>query len=383
MSLYSPAVGPRPKARWIWALIVGSLVACGSPPIEQPRQAQGIDAGQTGPSWLREKSQWQAARWSELPGWGQDALHEAWGAWLRSCEKPAPIIGALCGDVRQLSIASDDDKVRWLEQRFVPYRITERDGRLPEGLMTGYYEPMMQASRMPTDTHRTALYQTPIGWRSGEIGPTRAQFDTDETAQRSLQGRALVWLKDPIDALIVQIQGSGRFVVTEPDGSQRSVRLAFAGHNGQTYQSLGRWLLDQRLASDVSWDGIKAWVATNPHRLNELLNVNPRVVFFQEEPLSAVDAMFGPRGAQGVPLTPWRSIAVDRGSIPYGTPVWLSTQGPVLRVNKLVMAQDTGGAILGAVRVDYFTGWGGWSDPAYTVAAQLKQPVRVWALWPR
>jgi membrane-bound lytic murein transglycosylase A len=107
------------------------------------------------------------------------------------------------------------------------------------------------------------------------------------------------------------------------------------------------------------------------------------VVFFQEEPLSAVDAMFGPRGAQGVPLTPWRSIAVDRGSIPYGTPVWLSTQGPGLRANKLVMAQDTGGAIVGAVRIDYFTGWGSWSDPAYTVAAQLKQPVRVWALWPR
>jgi membrane-bound lytic murein transglycosylase A len=367
----------------MWALIVGSLVACGTPPIEQPQPAQGIGAGQAGPAWLREKSQWQAVRWSELPGWGQDALHEAWAAWLCSCEKPAPIIGAVCGDVRQLSIASDADKARWLEQRFVPYRITERDGRLPEGLLTGYYEPMMQASRVATDTHRTALYQTPLGWRPGEAGPTRAQFDTDAQAQRSLQGRALVWLKDPIDALIVQIQGSGRFVVTEPDGSQRSVRLAFAGHNGQTYQSIGRWLLDQRLTSDVSWDGIKAWVAANPHRLTELLHVNPRVVFFQEEPLSAIDAMFGPRGAQGVPLTPWRSIAVDRGSIPYGTPVWLSTQGPVLRANKLVMAQDTGGAILGAVRVDYFTGWGSWSDPAYTVAAQLKQPVRVWALWPR
>ena len=367
----------------MWALIVGSLVACGTPPVEQPPPVQDMDAGRTGPAWLREKSQWQPVRWSELPGWGQDALHEAWDAWLRSCEKPAPVIGGLCADVRQLSIASDADKARWLEQRFVPYRITERDGRLPDGLMTGYYEPMMQASRLRTETHRTALHQTPLGWRAGEPGPTRAQLDTDASAQRSLEGRALVWLKDPIDALIVQIQGSGRFVVTEPDGSQRSVRLAFTGHNGQTYQSIGRWLLDQRLTSDVSWDGIKAWVAANPHRLTELLHVNPRVVFFQEEPLSAVDAMFGPRGAQGVPLTPWRSIAVDRGSIPYGTPVWLSTQGPGLRTNKLVMAQDTGGAILGAVRVDYFTGWGSWNDPAYTVAAHLKQPVRLWALWPR
>ncbi len=383
MRLHTQAQGSRQWSWWMVALIVGSLVACGSPQPDTTRVAGGLDAGQPGPSWLREKSQWQAAPWSELPGWGQDALHEAWGAWLRSCEKPAPVIGVLCAEVRQLSIASDDDKARWLEQRFVPYRITERDGRVFEGLMTGYYEPMMQASRWPTETHRTALYRTPVGWRAGELGPTRAQFDTDPQAQRSLQGRALLWLQDPIDALIVQIQGSGRFVVTESDGSQRTVRLAFAGHNGQTYQSIGRWMLDQRLVRDVSWDGIKAWVAANPHRLNELLHINPRVVFFQEEPLSAVDAMDGPRGAQGVPLTPWRSIAVDRGSIPYGTPVWLSTQGPVLQANKLVMAQDTGGAILGATRVDYFTGWGSWNDPAYTVAAQLKQPVRLWALWPR
>jgi membrane-bound lytic murein transglycosylase A len=383
MSLKTQAVGPRRWSWWMVVGIVGSLVACGSPPPDTTRAAGGLEGAQPVGSWMREKSQWQAAPWAELPGWGQDALHEAWGAWLRSCEKPAPVIGALCAEVRQLSIASDDDKVQWLEQRFVPYRISERDGRLPQGLMTGYYEPMMQASRVPTETHRTPLYRTPLGWRAGEVGPTRAQLDNDPQAQRSLQGRALVWLQDPIDALIVQIQGSGRFVVTEPDGSLRSVRLAFAGHNGQTYQSIGRWLLDQRLLRDVSWDGIKAWAGANPHRLTEMLHVNPRVVFFQEEPLSAMDAMFGPRGAQGVPLTPWRSIAVDRGSIPYGTPVWLSTQGPGLKVNKLVMAQDTGGAIVGAARVDYFTGWGGWSDPAYTVAAQLKQPVRLWALWPR
>jgi membrane-bound lytic murein transglycosylase A len=365
----------------VW--IVGSLVACGT---TAPDRASGpgvIESAPIGTAWLREKSQWQAVAWSELPGWGQDALHEAWGSWLRSCEKPAPVIGSLCAEVRQLSIASDEDKARWMERRFVPYRITERDGRLPEGLMTGYYEPMMQASRLPTDTHRTPLYQTPLGWRSGELGPSRAQFDSEPQAQRSLEGRALVWLKDPIDALIVQIQGSARFIVTEPDGSQRSVRLAFAGHNGHTYQSVGRWLLEQRLVRDVSWDGIKAWAAAHPHRLHEMLQVNPRVVFFKEEPLAPMDAVFGPRGAQGVPLTPWRSIAVDRGSIPYGTPVWLSTQGAGLTAHKLVMAQDTGGAIVGAARIDYFTGWGSWNDPAYTVAAQLKQPVRLWALWPR
>jgi membrane-bound lytic murein transglycosylase A len=107
---------------------------------------------------------------------------------------------------------------------------------------------------------------------------------------------------------------------------------------------------------------------------------NPRTVFFREEALSELDAQFGPRGAQGVPLTPGRSIAVDRDSIPYGTPVWMQTIGPVAQLRRLVLAQDTGGAIVGAVRADYFTGWG---DEAYTLAAGLKQPLQMWALWPR
>ena len=118
----------------------------------------------------------------------------------------------------------------------------------------------------------------------------------------------------------------------------------------------------------------------NPQRVRELVNVNPRYVFFREEPLSDLDAQFGPRGAQGVALTPGRSIAVDPGSIPYGTPVWLSTQGPAGRFNKLVLAQDTGSAIVGAVRADYFTGWG---DDALALAAGLKQPLQLWALWPK
>ena len=109
---------------------------------------------------------------------------------------------------------------------------------------------------------------------------------------------------------------------------------------------------------DASWPGIKAWLAQNPQRIQELLWSNPRVVFFREEPLTELDAAFGPRGAQGVPLTPGRSIAVDPDSIPYGTPVWLASSGPQANLQRLVMAQDTGSAIIGAVRADYFAGWG-------------------------
>ena len=199
-------------------------------------------------------------------------------------------------------------------------------------------------------------------------------------ARAALAGQELMWLADPVDALMLQIQGSGRAVVSEPDGSQRLVRLAYAATNGHPYKSVGRWLLDQGAVSDATWPGIKAWAARNPHRQQEMLWSNPRVTFFREEAMSELDANFGPRGAQGVPLTPGRSIAVDPQSIPYGTPVWISSSGPQAQLNRLVLAQDTGSAITGAVRADYFAGW---DEEAGALAGRLKQPLRMWALWPR
>jgi membrane-bound lytic murein transglycosylase A len=179
---------------------------------------------------------------------------------------------------------------------------------------------------------------------------------------------------------MLQIQGSGRLQLREPDGQQRTVRLAYAATNDQPYGSVGRWLLDQQLLRDASWPSIRNWVALNPQRVNEMLWSNPRTVFFREEPLSEFDAAFGPRGAQGVPLTPGRSIAVDPGSIPYGTPVWLASGGPLLNLQRLVLAQDTGSAIVGAVRADYFVGWG---TQAGDIAGRVKQPLQLWALWPK
>jgi membrane-bound lytic murein transglycosylase A len=186
---------------------------------------------------------------------------------------------------------------------------------------------------------------------------------------------------DPLDALVLQIQGSGRLRITEADGSQRTVRLAFAGHNDQPYKSVGRWLIDQgELTLDkASWPAIKAWAQKNPRRVQEMLWANPRVVFFREEPLP--DPTLGPRGALGVALTPGRSIAVDPQSLPYGTPLWLDTTEPLSAtpLRRLVLAQDTGSAIVGAVRADYFWGWG---ELAEAQAGRMKQPLRLWALWP-
>ena len=376
------------------AAIVGILAGCAvgpapypsSPPdLRAPDQALGLppDTEPLPPALQRAKSRWHPVRWAELPGWGPDGLHAVWNAWVRGCERPVAGHAALCGEVRQLSIASASEQQAWVMRRFQPYRVTEPDGTPPAGLLTGYYEPVLDARRQPSATHRTPLYAPPAGFKPGQPWLTREQIDTQPVAQTGLQGKAIAWLADPIDALILQIQGSGRLNLVEADGSKRQVRLAFAAHNGHPYASVGRWLLEQRAITDASWDAIKAWAARNPQRLNEMLWSNPRTVFFREETLNEFDARFGPRGAQGVPLTPGHSIAVDPQSIPYGTPVWLATQGPTLNTQRLVMAQDTGGAIVGAVRADLFTGWGSWTDEAYTTAAALKQPLQLWVLWPR
>lgn len=363
-----PAVGPSSESVQTRHTNVSASASGSSKPSASTASAIA------GPS----KSRWVAVAWSELPGFEHDSLHEAWNAWIKSCERPAPAFVALCTDVRRLSIASDAQQRAWLVSHLQPYRIESVDGN-PDGLLTAYYEPLLEASRLPGNGFNVALYRPPAQM---ERKPwySRQQIETLPHAQAQLAGREIAWVRDPVDAMVLHIQGSGRLHITEPNGSQRLIRLAFAATNEHPYQSVGRWLLDQGATRDATWPGIKAWIAANPQRVNELLWSNPRYVFFREEALDGLDASFGPRGAQGVALTPGRSIAVDRQSIPYGTPVWLASSGPSAQLNRLVLAQDTGSAIVGAVRADYFTGWG---PHAGDVAGRLKQSLRLWALWPK
>ncbi|SDD10257.1 membrane-bound lytic murein transglycosylase A [Paracidovorax valerianellae] len=325
------------------------------------------------------KSRWIPVHWAELPGFTEDSLHEAWNAWIKSCERPAPAFAPLCGEVRRLSIASPEEQRAWMVSRLQPYRIEAFDGAV-DGMLTGYYEPYLDAARQPGNGFTVPLYRLPAGYGQRKPWYTRQQIDTLPEAQAALAGRVIAWVRDPVEALVVHIQGSGRLRVQEADGSVTLLRVAFAGTNDQPYQSVGRWLLDQGLVRDATWPGIRAWTLQNPQRVQEMLWANPRYVFFREEPLDAMDAGFGPKGAQGVALTPGRSIAVDRQSIPYGTPVWLTSTGPQVQLQRLVMAQDTGTAIVGAVRADYFAGWGA---EAGELAGRLKQGLRLWALWPR
>ena len=374
------------------ALIVGTLAACSTPPAPSPTRPGAIPAppppapvvlpGDTGPlppPMVQPKSRWMPVRWAELPGFADDALHEAWNAWIKSCERPQPPFTALCSDVRQLSIATPDEQRAWLIARLQPYRVEAADGNA-EGLLTAYYEPMMEASRLPGNGFTVPIYRVPASLGARKPWYTRQQIDTLPQVRAELQGREIAWLADPVEAMALHIQGSGRLRITEADGSQNTVRVAFAGTNDQPYKSIGTWLLQQGATRDASWPGIRDWLTANPQRQNELLWQNPRYVFFREEALTGSDAAFGPRGAQGVALTPGRSIAVDRQSIPYGTPVWLATPGPTASLQRLVLAQDTGSAILGAVRADYFAGWGA---EAGELAGRLKQTLRLWVLWPK
>jgi membrane-bound lytic murein transglycosylase A len=281
--------------------------------------------------------------------------------------------------VRQLSIADSDAQRAWMQERLQPYRVESLQGEA-SGLLTGYFEPAFEASRLPTAGFSVPLYQTPSSLAQRKPWFSRQEIDTQAQAQAALQGRVIAYLANPVDALVLQVQGSGRLQVAQPDGSLRWVRLGYAGSNDHPYRSPGRWLADQGLVKDASWAGIKAWLAKNPQRQQDLMWSNPRVVFFREEPITEIDASLGPRGAQGVALTPGRSIAVDPQSIPYGTPVWLASQGAQRTLQKLVLAQDTGSAISGAVRADYFAGGGG---EAAELAGGLRQTLQMWVLWPK
>ncbi|MEJ7138237.1 murein transglycosylase A [Amphibiibacter pelophylacis] len=413
MMTISPA---HPRARFfgLAALaLTAFLSACTSPrppsmgaaqPPAMPSQsvaAQDPSLTQlSGPAEMRQPaSRWLAVPYTALPGWQQDDLSQFWTALQASCGRVsramAPVWTPVCRDAARLNNAPADQQRLFLQRRLQPYRIEAVSGAAaaqPDvGLVTGYYEPILHASRLPQGDFRVPLWRPPADLKTRVPYWTRQQLDTLPQAQASVAGQAIAYVADPVEALILQIQGSGRAIITEPDGRRIYSRLKFAGHNGQPYRSVGTWLIQngQITPAQANWPGISDWMQRNPDRVQSLLWQNPRVVFFQEEKMAELppgaDAdhdIPGPVGAQGVPLTGGRSIAVDPGSIPYGTPVWLSTTEPInlQPLQRLVMAQDTGTAIRGAVRADYFWGAGQRAEQA---AGRLKAPLRLWALWPR
>ena len=335
----------------------------------------------------------------ELPGWDKDDLRESWPAFMASCDV---LIKKLewkepCTIARDVNVRDDAAIRQFFEAFFVPQQVRNADGT-DAGLVTGYYEPLLHGSRKRGGPFQTPLHRAPDdlltidlvseypelkGMRlRGRLQgnkvvpyPSRAELVKSGT----LDGKELLWVDDPIEAFFLQVQGSGRVQLAD---SGAIVRLAYADQNGHPYKSIGKYLVDRGdlTLDQASAQGIKAWYVAHPERRQELLNVNPSYVFFKEEPL--VDPKKGPKGALGVPLTPMRSIAIDASILPLGAPVYLSTTQPnsSSMLQRLMMAQDTGGAIKGAVRADYFWGFGA---EAGEKAGKMKQRGMMWVLLPK
>ncbi len=337
----------------------------------------------------------QEARWEEVKGWNDDNLAEAHSALLASCGVlvKQPVWRTVCEEARALP-AENAALRAFFEARFRPWRVVNPD-ESREGLVTGYYEPLLRGNRERSKSFAHAIYGVPddlLVVDLGELYPElknfrlRGRLDgrrvvpywsrAELTPQApALAGKALLWVADPIELFFLQVQGSGR--VELADG--RRVRVGYADQNGHPYQSIGRWLVEkgELKLEQASMPGIQAWARANPKRLSELLNANPSFVFFRELP----DNGGGPLGALGVPLTPGRSIAVDPRTVPLGAPVFLSTTQPLSEqpLQRLVMAQDSGGAIKGAVRADFFWGFGA---EAGAQAGRMRQRGEMWVLLP-
>lgn len=344
----------------------------------------------------------QPAKWSDLPGWGDDDVVAAWPAFLESCRALAgrpqwPLWRATCEEAKSLVSPGSDTLRRFFESRFQPYALINPDGT-SQGLITGYYEPLLHGSRQ-----RSAKFAQPVlgvppdlltieladvlpdlknmrlrgRLQGNKVVPYYSRADIIKR-EKEYADRVLLWVDDAIELFFLQIQGSGR--VRLPDG--RLVRVGYADQNGHPYQSIGRVLIDkgELKPEQASMQGIQIWARSNPEKLEELLNANPSYVFFREVESKGGNNE-GPAGALGVPLLGERSIAVDPRHIPLGAPVFLSTTRPNTTepLRRLMLAQDTGGAIRGVVRADFFWGFGA---EAGNKAGRMRQQGQMWVLLP-
>jgi membrane-bound lytic murein transglycosylase A len=362
-------------------------------PAQQPVQPT-VPAAPTPPA----KAEFIPARFSDLPGWDRDDLRAAWPAFMLSCSKLAS--GAdwkePCAIAKTVDANSQAAIRLFFESFFDPHQVVAPDGS-NTGLITGYYEPLLRGARKKGGPYKTPLYKVPddmviidVGSVYPELAGKRVRGRLkgkrvvpyparEEISRTGLPGNELLWVDDSVEAFFLEVQGSGR--VQLPDGD--TVRVAYADQNGRPYQSIGKWLVQQGelTTEQATAQGIKAWIDGHPTRQQELFNANPSYVFFKEEKLP--DPKVGPKGTLNVPLTPQRSVAIDRSQLPLGAPVYLNTTLPgddELPLQRLMLAQDTGGAIKGAIRLDLFFGFG---SEAADFAGRMKQRGSIWVLLPK
>ena len=335
--------------------------------------------------------------WDQVDGWQLDRPAAALEAFQKSCRA----IGKrerwqqVCSEAVAISPVGHLVARGYFERFFQPYQVRNEDGS-SDGMITGYYGPELLGSRMPTDEYKYPLYSQPDSMLIvdlDEIYPELSKyrlrgrvvgnrvvpfFEREEidNGDNPLSGQEIFWVKDPVDLFFLHIQGSGR--IRLPDGEV--VMVNYANQNGHPYRSIGKLLLERNAMTrdQMSMQNIRRWVKKNPEAGKQLLAENPSYVFFRE--LSP--DYKSPPGALGVPLTALRSLAVDPRTIPLGAPVFLSTTFPGTGspLQQLMVAQDTGGAIKGQVRADFFWGMG---NDAGKIAGKMKQDGRLWVLLPK
>jgi len=355
---------------------------------------------------------------ADLDDWEADDHAAALAALRRSCLILAriPAERSLRGDPRLALTAADLKSVctqaentpvseakTFFETAFVPFHI--RNGHEETGLMTGYFEPEMKGSRTRSADYPASVLARPDSLVTVELGDFRDSLRGQRIAGRVENGRLepfadrsaivegaldeegleLIWLPSPIDAFFLEIQGSGRVVLQDGPHAGQVIRLSYAGQNGHPYTAIGRPLIDRGHIprEEMSMTAIRTWLETNPDEAQEVMNLNASFVFFTE--LAVEHPELGPPGAQSALLTPHRSIAVDRKHHALGLPFWFelpnpspaNSDGPIRR---LMMAQDTGGAIRGPVRADYFAGVG---DQAGEIAGHMQDQGSLTVLLPQ
>lgn len=366
-----------------------------------------LSACASGPSDDKAPLTMRQSSFGALPGWKEDNFSGISQAFGRSCKRllKRGSSGFLAKDQRWGSLqdwqercrifegVSNDQKSQksFFEQHFVPYEI--RAGREEEGLFTGYYEASLKGSYKKHGKYQVPVHAKPNDLVMVSLGEFREDLKGRRIAGRVSNGRlkpyedraditegdiasdVLIWVDDAIDKFFLQIQGSG--LVRMDDGS--TVRVGYDGQNGHPYFAIGRDLIHQgELTKDnVSLQTIRAWLKANPHKAQDVMNKNASYVFFRK--LSDE----GPIGGEGIPLTPLRSLAVDHSLIPYGVPFWIDVDHPdedASKLQRMMVAQDTGGAIRGPVRGDVFWGYG---PKAEDLAGRMKSEGRYWAILPK
>lgn len=335
----------------------------------------------------------KALDFSQLDGWQQDDQAAAFGAFMKSCDailngtramrRARPIYGGLYNACRKASALAAGGTVttaaarKFFEDNFKPVRVlppmkTYGYYTGADGFYTGYYESEVLGSRFPSDEYKVPLYGVPSSV-AGKRSKVFSQYDRKDIVDGALAGKGLeiCWVKDSIGAFFAQIQGSTRVKLDTGE----LLRLNYIASNGKPYTPVGRILIDNGIvpAEEMTMDRIRQYMEENPEEGAALRLKNRSYVFFTETELGANDECIG---AQGIPLTPGRSIAVDPRIHVYGTPIWidakfpLKSEKPVDTFQHLVVAQDTGSAIRGAARADIYFGHGG--DVPH-IAGRIKQ----------